>query len=58
MNQREAVISVMVEMGGFATLSQLYLKVDVRDWKTKTPFATIRGIVQNEKYFFKIKPGL
>jgi hypothetical protein len=48
----------MEEMGGFATLSQLDKNVDVRNWKTKTPSATIRRIVQNEKYFFKIKPGL
>lgn len=48
----------MEEMGGFATLSQLYHNVDVSNWRTKTPFATIRRIVQNEKFFFKIKPGL
>ena len=48
----------MEEMGGFSTLSQLYQSVDVSNWKTKTPFATIRRIVQNEKFFFKIKPGL
>lgn len=58
MNQREAVIKVMEEMGGLATLSQLNQNVDFRNWKTRTPFATIRRIVQNEKYFFKIKPGL
>ena len=45
-------------MSGFATLSQLYHNIDVSNWKTKTPFATIRRIVQNEKFFFKIKPGL
>lgn len=27
-------------------------------WKTKTPFATIRRIVQDKRFFFKIKPGL
>lgn len=48
----------MEEMSGFATLSQLYHNIDVSNWKTKTPFATIRRIVQNEKFFFKIKPGL
>jgi hypothetical protein len=58
LNQREAVIEVMEKRGGFATLSQLYQNVDVRNWKTKTPDATIRKIVQDEKYFFKIKPGL
>ena len=30
----------------------------LNNWKTKTPFASIRRIVQNEKFFFKIKPGL
>lgn len=36
----------------------LYQNVDFSLWKTKTPFATIRRTVQNEKYFFKIKSGL
>lgn len=58
MKQYEAVIKVMETNGGFATLASLYQKVDVTGWKTKTPFASIRRIVQNEKYFFKIKPGL
>jgi len=61
MNQREAVIHVMTENGGYATLKHLYehtLKVPGVKWKTKTPFASIRRIVQDEKYFFKIRPGL
>lgn len=58
MNQHEQVIIEMEKNGGTATLSYLYKNVDVTDWKTKTPFATIRRIVQNKKYFFKIKPGL
>lgn len=61
MKQYEAVIKVMKENGGYATLSYLYEKVlKVQDviWKTKTPFATIRRIVQDERFFFKIKPGL
>jgi hypothetical protein len=58
LNQRDAVIEAMERLGGFATLSQLYQKVEVKDWKTKTPFATIRRIVQNDKFFFRIKPGL
>lgn len=61
MKQHEAVIKVMVENGGFATLSYLYentLKVPAVIWKTKTPFATIRRIVQDNRFFFKIKPGL
>lgn len=61
MKQYEAVIKVMEENGGYATLKHLYenvFKVKNVNWKTKTPFASIRRIVQNNKYFFKIKPGL
>ncbi|MEW6409238.1 MAG: hypothetical protein AB1488_03885 [Nitrospirota bacterium] len=61
MKQYEAVIKVMKENGGFAILSYLYenaLKVPEVIWKTKTPFATIRRIVQDKRFFFKIKPGL
>lgn len=58
MKQYEAVIKTMEEKGGFATLAQLYQSVDISDWKTKTPFASIRRIVQDDRFFFKIKPGL
>lgn len=61
MKQYEAVIKVMQENGGYATLGYLYqnvLKVPGCEWKTKTPFASIRRIVQDERYFFKIRPGL
>lgn len=61
MKQYEAVIKVMEENGGFATLgflNQNVLKVPSVEWKTKTPFASIRRIVQDERFFFKIKPGL
>jgi len=61
MKQYEAVIKVMEENGGFATLGYLYekaLKVPGVKWKTKTPFASIRRIVQDNRFFFKIKPGL
>jgi len=61
MRQYEAVIKVMEENSGYATLSYLYekvLKVPDVIWKTKTPFATIRRIVQDKRFFFKIKPGL
>lgn len=59
--QTEAVIEAMEKNGGYATLNWLYenaLKIDDVTWKTKTPFASIRRIVQNQEYFFKIKPGL
>jgi len=61
MKQHEAVIKVMEENGGYATLgflNQNVLKIKECEWKTKTPFASIRRIVQDDKYFFKIKPGL
>lgn len=61
MKQYEAVIKVMEENGGFATLSYLnqnVLNVDGCEWKTKTPFASIRRIVQDKRFFFKIRPGL
>lgn len=58
MKQHVQVIEVMRNNGGYATLGFLNQKVDVSGWATKTPFASIRRIVQDEKYFFKIKPGL
>lgn len=61
MKQHEAVIKIMEQNGGFATLgylNQTVLKVPNVEWKTKTPFASIRRIVQDERFFFKIKPGL
>ncbi len=59
--QIQAVIDVMKQKGGYATLFDLYIEVlQVKnvDWKTKTPDASIRRIVQDPKYFFKIRPGL
>jgi hypothetical protein len=61
MKQYEAVIKIMEENGGYATLGYLYqnvLKVPDCEWKTKTPFASMRRIVQDDRFFFKIKPGL
>lgn len=61
MKQHEAVIKTMKENGGYATLgflNQNVLKIENCEWKTKTPFASIRRIVQDERFFFKIKPGL
>jgi len=51
----------MEQRGGFATLGQLnqeVLRVAGVEWKTRTPFASIRRIVQDERFFFKVKPGL
>ncbi len=64
LKQYEVVIKIMEENGGYATLGYLYenvLKFLERSgihWKTKTPFATIRRIVQDKRFFFRIKPGL
>ena len=61
MKQYEAVIKVMEEKGGYATLgflNQNVLKIEGCEWKTKTPFASIRRIVQDNRFFFKIRPGL
>jgi hypothetical protein len=61
MYQYEAVIQAMEQLGGYAPLGQLYqasLKIPGAEWGTKTPYATIRRIVQERKEFFKIRPGL
>ena len=61
MKQHEAVIQAMKEIGGYATLGQLYQavpKISDCKWETKTPFASIRRIVQTHDEFFKIRPGL
>ena len=59
-SQHDQVMAAMERLGGIATLSQLYhatLSGDA-EWKTKTPHATIRRIVQTNAAFYKIKPGL
>lgn len=61
MKQYEAVILTLEKLGGVATLGQLNQKVfQIKncEWKTKTPFASIRRIVQTDKNIYKIKPGL
>lgn len=61
MKQYEAVIEVMKANGGYSTLGKLYedvFKIENVKWGSKTPFANIRRIVQDDRFFFKIKPGL
>lgn len=61
MKQYEAVIEVMRANDGYATLALLYqqvLKIPGVAWNTKTPFASIRRIVQTHDEFFRVKPGL
>jgi len=52
MKQYEQVIDVMKNNGGYATLGFLNHSVNVANWKTKTPYASIRRIVQDERLFF------
>lgn len=61
MKQYEAVIEVMRQNGGYASLGYLYqeaLKIPGVIWNTKTPFKSINRIVQTQDVFFKVKPGL
>ncbi|MFC4263745.1 hypothetical protein ACFOWM_12690 [Ferruginibacter yonginensis] len=61
MKQYEAVINTIESLGGIATLGQInqeIFKVKECEWKTKTPYASIRRIVQLDKNIYKIKPGL
>jgi hypothetical protein len=61
MKQHEAVIMALEKLGGQATLADLYretMKVEDCKWGTKTPFASIRRIVQQRPEIFKVRPGL
>ena len=58
MSQKDNVIDAMRRNGGYATFQQLNQIVDFSTWKTKTPQASIRQIVQIHDEFFRIKPGL
>ncbi len=61
MKQHEAVIIALEKLGGQATLANLYtetMKVEDCKWETKTPFASIRRIVQQRPEIFKVRPGL
>jgi hypothetical protein len=61
MKQYEAVINTIEKLGGIATLGQLnqeVFKIKECEWKTSTPYASIRRIVQTDKNIYKIKPGL
>lgn len=61
MKQYEAVVQTMEKLGGVATLGQLnteVFKIEDCTWNTKTPFASIRRIVQQTPGIYKIRPGL
>ena len=58
MNQKECAIEALASLGGKVTLFDLYHKTDVSTWGSKTPFASIRRIVQTNKEFYKVRVGL
>ena len=61
MTQNQAVIETIEMLGGIATLNQInqnIFKIEDCQWRTKTPFASIRRIVQQNAGIYKIKPGL
>lgn len=61
MKQWEAVRDTLERLGGIATFAQLnqeVFKIQDCEWKSKTPFASIRGIVQRRPEFFRVRPGL
>lgn len=61
MTQAKAVIETIENLGGIATLNQInqhIFEIEECEWKTKTPFASVRRIVQQTNGIYKIKPGL
>ncbi|MBQ8099681.1 MAG: hypothetical protein IJ169_00130 [Paludibacteraceae bacterium] len=61
MTQAQAVIETIDMLGGIATLNQINQHIfEITDcqWRTKTPFASVRRIVQQTVGIYKIKPGL
>ncbi len=58
MRQKDYVIQAMRTNGGYATFQKLNNTVDFSTWGTKTPYASIRRIVQTNKDFFRIQSGL
>lgn len=58
MTQEQQVIEALRNQGGYATLRRLNEVVDFSTWKTKTPQASVRRIVQDSNLIFRIQPGL
>lgn len=58
MTQEQQVIETLREQGGYATLRRLNEVMDFSRWKTKTPEASVRRIVQISDAIFRIQPGL
>jgi hypothetical protein len=62
MTQNQAVIQTLEKLWGIATLWQInhhIFEIKECEWKSKTPFASIRRIVQTQtKEIYKIRPWL
>lgn len=58
MTQEQQVINTLRNQGGYATLRRLNEVLDFSTWKTKTPEASVRRIVQKSDAIFRIQPGL
>ena len=58
MGQKEDVINAMRNNGGYATFQKLNCTIDFSKWGTKTPYASVRRIVQTNSEFFRIQSGL
>lgn len=56
--QKNFVLKAFKKIGPMATLGELYDKTDISKLGIKTPFATIRRILQTNSEFFKIQSGL
>ena len=60
MSQSCQVVETIRKLGGITSLSQLNKAMAdiVLDWKTQTPLASIRRIVQTNRHIRKIQPGI
>lgn len=56
--QKQQVIDALRSQGGYATLKRLNETLDFSKWKTLTPEATVRRLVQESPEIFKMQPGL
>ncbi|MCR5455320.1 MAG: winged helix-turn-helix domain-containing protein [Bacteroidales bacterium] len=56
--QTEQVIQALRNEGGYATFKRLNEIIDFSTWKTKTPEASVRRIVQVSDQIFRLRPGL
>lgn len=61
MKQPDAVKLTIEKLGGVATLSQInqhIFEIEECEWKSKTPFASIRRIVRHTDGIYRIKSGV